>query len=163
VNDDQLEAALRRTTHTSAAGGVVVRLVCMAMGGAAALCGLLRVDPGMRHYSMGMWAVYAIAVALALGFGLLITSSALVLVPRRGNDFVDRVMHRPETLTRVWLLLVKHKYNPNSAPGQLGVGTSICAQTSDNKHFQFMVRGADANELLVAIAQRAPGIAVGPP
>lgn len=163
MTDAELEAALRRATKGSVTGALVVGGGTFAMGVLAALCGVFRWDPGMRHYRPGMWVAYGAMVLFFGGAGSLVVLSGLFWMPRRGREFVDRVMRRPETLTRVWLLLVKSKYNPADSPGQIGVGTSLCAQSSDGKHYQFVVKGADARALLAAVAARAPKAVVGPP
>ncbi|MDP2310625.1 MAG: hypothetical protein Q8P18_31690 [Pseudomonadota bacterium] len=163
MTDAELEASLRRVTRGSAAAGLVVGAGTLAMGVLAAMCGLFGWDVEMATYSTTMWVAYGGMVCFFTAVGLLMAASSLILVPRRGNDFVNRVMRRPETLARVWLLLVKSNLNPNNAPGQLGVGTSLCAITTDNKHFQFVVPGRDAEALIAEIVARAPHVRVGPP
>ena len=163
MTNSELESTLRQMTRGSVTGILLVGAGTFAMGFLAMLCGLFRVDPDMRHYSHGMWIAYVLMVLFFSGIGGLMVVSGVFIVPRKGNDFVDRVLHRPETITRIWLLLVKSQYTPGNQPGQLGVGTSLCAQTSDGKHFQFTVKGAIAQELLNEIAQRAPNALIGPP
>ncbi len=163
MTDLELESALRRVTRRSIAGILVVGAGTFAMGLFAALCGALRLDPDMRHYSALMWAAYGGMVCFFCAVGLLMAVSAVFVVPRRGRQFVERVMKRPETISRLWLILAKHKYNPADQPGQLGTSTSLAAQTVDDKHFQFMVPGDEAEALLQAIAARAPGAKIGPP
>ena len=163
MNDQQLEAELRRATRGSIAGISLVGVGTFVMGLFAGLCGFFRWDPEMAEYGTGTWVAYIAMVVffLVVGFGMGV--AAVFVVPRKGRDFVDRVMRRPESFSRLWLLLVKHKYNPASAPGQVGVGTSLCADTVDGVHFQFMVKGANADGLLQAIAARAPNAKLGPP
>ena len=134
----------------------------LGMGAVAGLCGIFRVDPDMRTFRPPMWAAYGGMVCFFVVVGLLIIVSSAVLVSRKGRDFVDRVMRRPETLSRLYLLVVRSRYNPNREPGQLGVGTSIVAETTDGKHFLFTVPGKEAEALLQAIASRAPGALIGP-
>jgi hypothetical protein len=129
----------------------------------AIACGLFRWDPDMASYGPGMWVGYAGVVCLFLATGLGVTVAAVLIVPRKAEDFVERVRRRPHTIFRLWLLLVKHKYNPANKTGQLGVGTSLFAQTTDNKHFQFVIHGQSAEALLAAIAERNKDVVLGPP
>ncbi len=163
MTDQELETHLRRATRGSVGGIVLVGGGTGAMGLFAGLCGLFRGDPGMRHYSPGMWLAYGLVVTFFCGVGALMVVSGLFIVPRKGEDFIDRVLRRPESFTRLWLLLAKSKYNPADAPGQLGVSTSLCADTDDGKHFQFMVKGGEARALLAELSARAPQATLGPP
>lgn len=163
MTDRELEAELRKATRGSVAGIVLVGGGTGAMGVFAGLCGLFRGDPDMRHYSPPMWLAYAVMVAFFCGVGAVMVFSGLFIVPRKGDDFVDRVLRRPGCFTRLWLLLAKSKYNPADSPGQIGVSTSLCADTDDGKHFQFMVKGAIADALLAELSRRAPQATVGPP
>lgn len=163
MTNTELESTLRQMTRGSVTGILLIGAGTFGMGFLAMLCGLFRVDPDMRHYSHTMWIAYILMVLFFSGVGGLMVISGFFIVPRRGNDFVDRVLHRPETLTRIWLLLIKSQYTPNAQPGQLGVNTSLCAQTNDGKQFQFTVKGAIAQNLLNEIAQRAPHAQIGPP
>lgn len=156
---DTLTAASRGTSRNAA----LVGFGTLGMGGLSGLCGLLRLDPDMRHWKMMMWAAYAGMTLFFLGVGVLMIGSALFILPRKGNDLVDRVFNRPDTVARVWLLLIKSKYNPNDQAGQLGVATSLCLDTTDGVHHQITVRGAEAETILAAIVARAPNAKVGPP
>jgi hypothetical protein len=162
MDDATLEAALQRMTRRTGSGGLFVGFGTLAMGAVAGLCGVFRVDPDMRAFRPPMWAAYGGMVCFFIAVGLLMIVSSVVLVPKKGRDFVDRVMRRPETLSRLYLQVVRSRYNPNREPGQLGVGTSIVAETTDGKHFLFTVPGAEAEALLQAIAARAPGALIGP-
>lgn len=163
MTNSELETSLRKMTQGSRWGIFFVGTGTFLLGFFAGVCGVFRGDPDMRHYSHAMWLAYALMVAFFGGVGLLTMVWGLFVVPRNGNDFVNRVLHHPETITRIWLLLVKSNYTPANQPGQLGVSTSLCARTQDGKHFQFMVNGRQAQTLLEEIARRAPNATLGPP
>lgn len=163
MTDAELEATLRKAIGRSTASTLVIGIGVFLLGLFALACGLFRWDPEMNSYGPGMWAGYAGVVCLMLATGVGVVVSAVLILPRKAEDFIERVMKRPYTITRLWLLLVKHKYNPADKSGQLGVGTSLCAQTSDNKHFQFVIHGKNAEALLSAIAARNKDVRIGPP
>lgn len=163
MTDAELEATLRKAIQRSTASTLVIGVGVSLMGMLALACGLFRWDPEMNSYGAGMWAGYAGVVCVMLATGVGVVASAVLILPRKAEDFIERVTKRPYTITRLWLLLVKHKHNPANKTGQLGVGTSLCAQTSDNKHFQFVIHGPNAQQLLQAIADRNKDVILGPP
>lgn len=163
MTDSVLRDALSAASGRGARNAGVLGGGTFLMGALAGLCGLLRVEPAMRHWRPGMWAAYGGMTCFFLGVGALVVVSALFVMPRRGREVVDRVFQRPDTIARVWLRLVKSRYNQADRPGQLGVGTSLCFDTTDGRHYQIVVPGAQAEALLDAVVVRVPGVKVGPP
>ncbi len=102
MDDATLEATLHRVTKRTGFGGAVVGVGTFGMGVIAALCGLFRVDPGMRRFGAGMWAGYGGMVCFFVVVGAAMVVSSVLIVPRKGAELVDRVMRRPETLARIW-------------------------------------------------------------
>jgi hypothetical protein len=163
MTDAQLQAALRAALRRSTASTFLLGVGIFLLGLLALACGLFRWDPEMNSYGPGMWAGYAGVVCLFCATGMGMVVAAVLILPRKAEDFIDRVIRRPHTIKRLWLHLVKHKYNPNNKTGQLGVDTSLCAETTDNRHFQFVVHGPNAEALMMAIAARNTDVLLGPP
>ena len=163
MTDDQLQAALRTTLRRSTASTFLLGVGIFLLGMLELACGLFRWNPEMNSYGPGMWAGYASVVCLFCATGLGRVVAAVLILPRKAEDFIDRVIRRPHTIRRLWLYLAKYKYNRHNQTGQLGVGTSRCAQTTDGKQFQFVVHGNNAEALLEAVANRNRDVLLGPP
>lgn len=162
MTDRELEAALRKATRGSTVGVGVVGAGTLTMGTGAFGCGVLRLDPEMAGYSTGMWVAYGLMVLLFVGGGFAMVAAAVFILPNQGWEFVDRVLRRPETITRLYLVVTKTRGMHNPRPGQLGTSTSLAAESNDGHRYQFVVKGADAEVLLAAIAARAPQANHGP-
>lgn len=163
MTDAELEAALRSASGGTQRGALVVGAGTTVMGVLAGLCGAFRWDHEMVRWKTTMWVAYGGMVCFFLGIGALMIVVALFVQPRKGRELVERVLQRPETISRVWLIVHKHKYNPATQPGQLGTATALGVNTTDQRHYQVNVPGARAREILQAIAARAPQAEIGPP
>ena len=93
MTDAELRETLTAASRRGARNAGVLGGGTFLMGALAALCGLLRVEPAMRHWRTGTWAAYGGMTCFLLG-----------------------------------------------------VGTSLCVDTTDGKHFQLVVPGARAEQ-----------------